>query len=111
MRKKWIVMLSVTALILMFWFASVVKCEVLTLVYGKEFCEIYDSNTMIGDLEYFKVLNYSKTRSEVYFVSEGKITGHIVVFTKEHGAWNINSWKTIWSKSGSADGFVWPYIR
>ena len=31
------------------------------------------------------------------------------VLKDEH--WTLDKWSTIWSKTGSADDFIWPYYR
>ena len=96
---------------LIIWGSSILKCEILTYRYGNQFSTIYRENTMIGDIDYLKILNYSDSEAQVYYVSENRSGGDVLIFCKENNEWKTISWKTIWSKTGSADGFVWPYIR
>lgn len=97
---------------LLYWGISIIKCEILTHRYGEQFSEIYRENTMIGEIDYFKILNYSDSEARVYYVSENRSGGDILIFEKEGDLWVYRSWeRTVWSKFGSADGFMWPYIR
>ena len=67
---------------------------------------------MIGNIEYLKVLNYTSDTAQVYFVSANRTGGNILSFSKLNGKWKYDKWeRTVWSKIGSADGFIWPYIR
>lgn len=98
--------------VLIIWFSSFIKCELLTSFYGEYFNSIYKENTMFGDIEYLKVLKYSNKTARVYYVSHDYLSGDILVFSKKNGEWEYDYWeKTVWAKYGSADGFVWPYIR
>lgn len=38
--------------------------------------------------------------------------GDTLTFCKADGEWILErgGWKTVWSKSGNADGFIWPYF-
>ena len=111
MRKfrKLIIVLSPILCFLIIWGISLAKCEILTQIHANEFTEAYKENTMLGDIEYAKVLNYSQNYSRVYYVSKGLVSANILTFTKENGEWKQDSWDTIWSISGSADDTTWPY--
>lgn len=99
-------------LFLLVWGISILKCEILTYYYGNQFSNIYKENTMIGDIDYLKVLDYSGSNAIVYYVSKNGMGGNIIRYFKTDNSWVIDGWvKTIWSKTGSADGFIWPYIR
>ena len=99
-------------LFLLIWSASILKCEFLTYRYGYQFETIYRENTMMGDIDYLKVLSYSNSTARVYYVSKNRAAGDILVFSKQNGEWKYDYWDwTVWSKTGSADNFVWPYIR
>ncbi len=105
-------MLSALLLMIMFWIASIVKCEIVTNKHGGEFDTIYKENTMMGEIDYLKILIYSNESSLVYYVSKDRSGGDILIFTKKDKKWVYEGWeRTVWSKSGSADGFIWPYIR
>ena len=108
MRKKLILLFILMPIFV--WGASLLKCEILTFKYGGEFKIIYKENTMLGNIDYFKVLNYSDDVARVYYVSENKAGGDVLTFEKIDGKWFYNGqWQTIWSKTGSASNVVWPY--
>jgi len=98
---------SILALFLIVWGASLLKCEWLTREYYDEFEFAYRDNTMITDVEWFKVLMCDGNTAEVYYVSD--TCGDIVVFANQNGSWAKTEWRTVWSISGSASGAVWPY--
>lgn len=82
----------------------------LTLLHGKEFKTIYKENTMMGNIDYLKVLDYSDDMARVYYVSENKSGGDVLIFEKINGQWVYNGqWETIWSDTGSASDVIWPY--
>lgn len=92
------------------WGSALIRCEVLTIMHGSEFGEIYKEKTMIGELDYLKVLNYSDEYAEVYYVSKHRAGGNIVSFIKEKNEWKFNKWEqTVWSSTGSASDVIWPY--
>ncbi|MBE7021178.1 MAG: hypothetical protein E7411_07080 [Ruminococcaceae bacterium] len=106
-----IFILFVLILFIAFWGLSILKCEILTYLYGEQFAQMYREYTMIDDIDYFKVLNYSKDSARVYYVGLERSSGSVLRFCKENGNWRNRGWNVIWSTSGSADGFMWPYIR
>lgn len=108
MRKKLIILLVLIPL--MIWGGALLKCEVLTFRFGEDFKTIYKENTMLGDIDYFKVLEYSDETARVYYVSKNKSGGDILIFEKRNGNWTFSGqWETIWSDTGSASNVVWPY--
>lgn len=111
MKKFWkiILILSPVICFLIIWGTSLAKCEFLTLIHGNEFAEAYKTNSMLGDMEYWKVMNYSKERAQVYFVSINHKGADMLTFIKENEEWKLDSWNTIWSTTGSADNTIFPY--
>jgi hypothetical protein len=107
--RKLIIILSPVLCFLIIWGIALSKCEILTQIHGNEFAEIYKENTMLGDMEYLKVLDYSKDRAHVYYVSLNYSSANILTFEKANEKWRQSDWKTVWSTSGSADNVVWPY--
>ena len=111
MKKKLIV--GPIVLLIFFaviWGSNIVKCEILTLQHKSEFVEQYKQVDVINDVDCMKIINYDDNEAEVYYVSKNKY-GNILKFKKHNGVWLMDSWETVWSKSGSADGFIWPHIR
>lgn len=66
---------------------------------------------MIDSIEYLRVLNYNKKKStaKVLYIAAEHSSANIFYFKKKNGLWIMDSWDTIWSKTGSADDFIWPY--
>ena len=93
-----------------YWGFSVARIQILTCWKGHEFAELYQGNTMLDEIESFKVLYCSAQNATVYYVSEDGESGDVLEFSKHNGRWVCKSWETVWSKHGSADGFVWPYL-
>ena len=107
-----IVILFIVLSILVVWLASMIKCEYLTHRYGDQFTTAYAQHTMIARPDYLKVLKYTDSYAEVYYVKRGA-GGNILKFQREDAncEWSFAEWITVWSKGGTADDFVWPYIR
>jgi len=92
------------------WGGSIIKCEITTVQHGKKFTDLYKDTNMISSVDYLKVLNYSDTSARIYYVSKGGM-GNIITVIKQDGQWAYDKWETVWSTSGSADEFVFPYIH
>ncbi len=89
--------------------ASLLKCEILTCQHFDEFKDAYKQNTMIGEIESFKVLEYKACKeAKVYYITENKTMGNVMTFAYD-GSWKMVSWDTLWSKSGNADRTIYPY--
>lgn len=91
------------------WISTLIKCEVLTAKYFDNFECAYKQNTMLGEMEYFKVLNCDGNTAEVYYVSKGMTNGDVLTFVNEDGTWVQTYWQAIWSTSGSASDVIYPY--
>lgn len=96
-------------LLLLFWIVSVVNCEVLTERHGSEFIEVSENLKKTIKIDAWKVIKYSERYAEVYFYSE--YGGILVSLDFVDGKWEVCEWEASWSKMGSADDIVWPYIR
>ena len=100
------------AIILVFfivWGASLIKCEILTNKYSEELEYAHTENTMLGKIEFFKILECNGEKAKVYYVCDNNTVGHVLEFEKQNDAWKESNWETIWSKQGSADEMIWPY--
>ncbi|PWB20663.1 hypothetical protein [Flavobacterium sp. HTF] len=95
----------------LFWICCVAKCEYLTKKYEAQFQIPNEIQNMIDGKKTKKILSYSNSHAQVYFVSSGNSSGDIVNFIKVNGEWKFKNWKTVWSKTGSAEDFIWPYLR
>ena len=123
-----LILLAPVGMFITFWVGSIIHAEILTFRHGYKFEEIHYEEpriyNSIGALEYLKVLSYSETTARVYFVTVNRcgglafseigdrLGGHIFIFSNEDGHWEVaEQERVVWSKTGSADGFLWPYIR
>lgn len=88
---------------------ALIKCEILTNKYYEDFEFAYKDNTMLGEMESFKVLNCDGQTAEVYYIEDGKTVAHVLSFENVDGSWQETSWSCIWSTSGSASEVIWPY--
>ncbi|HWR23970.1 MAG TPA: hypothetical protein VN366_10910 [Feifaniaceae bacterium] len=112
MLKLWLkrVLLILLLCLILFWAASCARCEILTLLHGQEFKDAYKEDTMLREQNNWKVLDYSPAYARVYYVDE--YGGVILGFTRQGDQWIFAKWEeTVWSKTGSASEFMWPYIR
>lgn len=110
MKKSTKLLLLILCLVVIIWGGSIVRCEVLTVRHGDTFAHEYTQTGIIAGNDYLKVINISKSKATVYYVSKGTF-GNIIHFANSNGQWKLQSWETVWSKNGSADGFMWPYLR
>jgi sensor histidine kinase regulating citrate/malate metabolism len=106
MIKRLILILFIPIII---WVVSLAKCEIYTVLYGHDFKDGYKQTHMLCGSQKVKVLKHSDSKAEVYYVN--KEGGDIISFKKVKDQWIMEEWNTIWSRTGSADGFMWPYIR
>jgi hypothetical protein len=105
-----IVFLVLIGSFISYWLISIIKCEYLTSKHGEEFFRLELQTNLLDQAEILKVLYYSEVTATVYFKSN--LGGNILEFRKNNNIWVLNRWiSTVWSKQGSADGFMWPYIR
>ena len=110
MKKRIMLIIVVVIMIpIIIWASSLIKCEILTQVYYDDFKQAYTQNTMLGEMEYFKVLSCDDDIAKVYYVSKGMTAGDVFTFKNENGVWHTIAWETIWSASGSASEVIYPY--
>ena len=108
-------MLGIIVCLICTWIASLIKCEVLTHKYYDVFKDAYKQNSMLGEMEYFKVLSYSPYHTyglaQVYYVSKGNTAGNVLTFkfNRDTDLWEEISWSTVWSTTGSASEIIYPY--
>ena len=102
MKKK-----LVLVVIILFICFSYGKVEFLSLKYSDLFKN--NHNNMIQNVDYCKVLKYGNDKAEVLFISDNHGNKDIVFYEKIDDIWTETCWKTVWSSSGTADGFIWPF--
>lgn len=109
-KIKYLIIGFVLCLIVIYAF-SLIRCEVLTRQHYDEFEYAYKQNTMLGDMEFFKVLEYEPCGiAKVYYVSKGYTMGTVSIFDYQDGDWKEISWGDGWSTTGNADKIVYPYF-
>ncbi len=92
------------------WSASIIKCELLTVQHWKEFEGLDEATNIVKRSETVKVLDCSDISARIYY--RDRDGGIILRFIKQDGEWVYDKWeRTVWSRTGSADGFLCPYIR
>ena len=107
--KKSVLIIIVCVSLLLILFVPYIKAEILTMKYGDEFDGLQKQTNMRSNAEYYRVLSYSHDTAKVFYVSG---SGDLLTFKKDAtGAWKYSEWKTIWSNSGSASEFMWPYYH
>lgn len=104
------IFLMIFLLLFIFWTVSFVKCEIFTFKYKEEFADKYLQTGMINDVDRIKVISYSKSNAKVYYSLKNE-GGNLLFLKSQNEQWTLEKWKTVWSKTGTADGYIWPYIR
>ncbi len=108
MKKYLLPIVCILSIIVIIWICSIFKCEIITKIHGDEFLSFEEISTASE----FKILTYESDFARIYCVNFDKSNGSVHNFIKKDGKWEYNEWEDGgWSKSGSADGFIWPYIR
>lgn len=106
-KKAKVVLIIVMLIPFLFWMISLVNCEVLTLFHANEFVNKEIETNLLLPADRIKVLEYSSNMARVYYIN--KYNGNVLTFERKDCKWERSEWKTIWSKSGSASGVIWPY--
>lgn len=132
MRKKvLIVSILLLLIVALFIFRPYYSVNSLTKKYADEFSELYRDNGFYEDIEYFKVfkyrneevniqcLNNKKLKNRlnnlnddyavVLYIEENHSSASLFIFYDVDGQWKLLDWYLVWSYSGTADGFMWPY--
>lgn len=64
------------------------------IIYDKvKYFYAYTSNTMIGDIEYFKTVSCDDKYAEVYYVCKYVSCENVLTFLKDKNKWNYDSWQ------------------
>ena len=113
--KKRMILVLVLILLLEPWIVSLVHCELLTAKYADaHMLEAINAYQAYVEIDTLKVLDY-KPHSYCRVYGKSEEAGNVFILTYDLGEnqnnWNVVHWDTVWSKTGSADGFIWPYMR
>ena len=101
--------LIIVIVFLLIWLFSLAKCLLLTSLFSDSFESFYANNPMLREPGFVRVLRCNKSNAAVYYISQGKTSGNILLFEKTDNTWVEAGWNTIWSDTGSASSIVWPY--
>ena len=72
----------------------------------------YEIRKHIKDSALVKILEYNDDYARLYCINYNVHSGSLCTFLKKDGKWIFKSWgRGVWSRHGSADGFMWPYGR
>ena len=113
--KKRLILLLILVLLFEPWIVALIHCEILTAKHADaDMLEAVNAHQAYMEIDTLKVLDYKPySYCKVYGKSESSGNVFVLVhnFDEDQSGWNVVHWDTIWSKTGSADGFIWPYIR
>ena len=129
--KKIVLVISVVIILVLLIIKPYYFVDSLTEKYGSEFSELYSENGFYENIEYFKVFKYRNEEvsigclgnkmlkdeldnlnddcAVVLYVEENHSSASLFVFFDKDDQWKLLDWYLIWSYSGTADGFIWPY--
>lgn len=120
--KKSIV--CVLALIVIFlvliWGCALMKNGILTATHKDEIenLQFLESEEPLPDFDWYRITSYSDSTIKVYYVntydegteSKYKVGGEILFSKTPNGWYHTDLVESIlWSGSGSADNYIWPY--
>ena len=105
------ILLTLIAAAVIFWAGSILHCEHLTRQYYTDdmLTACVEQTGFIQSDAEIKILEYESDYAKVYARSADSCDA--VLLVREGEAWKVASWNCIWSKQGSADEILWPYIR
>lgn len=113
---KCLILIILTVFIIL-WVSCIVRCEILTLIYGDEIIDKYKNkdeiNYWIDGYDWAKIISYSEDSAVVYYINGNSVSkiGSIVQYVKNDELWlpKYDYVETLWSTSGNASDIVWPY--
>ena len=106
------VTLIIVFVLLIVLFFPYVKAEFLTARYSDEFDDGYEQTGMIDEVEYFRVIEYNDREAVVCYIEKNHASLSKIWFERNNDdTWKEVGLECIWSKTGSADKFCWPYYR
>ena len=103
----------VMLILVLVWLFAVIKCEADTYKFKAELPKTYYD--VYGEETYnkVKVLYINNCYACVYAKNNdyGNLYHLMKKCDEDKTMWEEFDWECVWSRSGSADGFVWPYGR
>ena len=130
-RIFWIFVIILVVSLTAYLIRPYIQVERLTKKYGSEFEDRYVENGFYDEIEYMKVFKYREESAGisyiginglkdrlmnlgddyavVLYVEKNHSSASLYVFRDEDSRWDFLEWNLVWSYSGSADSFMWPY--
>lgn len=101
---------------MLIWTGTLAKNRILTELHRDEIAslEFYESEPL-PEFEWYRILSYSETEIEIYYVNKfgdstfGGIVNYRYLPNINMWSHNYTGYDCLWSTSGSADNFIWPY--
>jgi len=88
------------------------RVEFLTFRHGAEFTLPEDIAWYVGYLDSIKVLEYTDSSARIYFYTRRGIAFEVHFARARNGnEWLLETWRTVWSYTGTAGSYVWPYYH
>ena len=123
MRKKVLIVSILLLIVALFIFRPYYSVNSLTKKYADEFSELYRDNGFYEDIEYFKVFKYRNEEVNIQCLNNKKLKNRLnnlndascgwaeqkASCLRTIGQWELLDWYLVWSYSGTADSFMWPY--
>lgn len=106
-------MLFATFLLLVLFVCVIpyMRVELNTYLHKSTFREEFRQTHMIDKIEYLKVFDCTHDTAQVLYVVDGHEAAIMTYFSKCDGIWALDTWTVLWSSTGSAESFFWPYYR
>lgn len=117
---KWIILIPII-LFMVIWLGTLAENRIVTELHRDEIENMKPLLSYGEPLEYdwYRILSYSETEIEIYFVQKGynskyevdyALGGIVTYYHDSDGKWHYR-WSNdyLWSTSGTADNFIWPY--
>ena len=111
LRKKHILAIAILLCLVLAVAVPYGRVEYLTARYGAEFSRGYCQTGMVDAVAFWKVMEYQADAAQVYYSLPDGAGGILLHFVRDGGGWSLRTWEAVWSSSGSADGWIWPYYR
>ena len=111
LRKKRILAIAVLLCLVLAVAVPYGRAEYLTARHGAEFSQGYLQTGMVDAVDFWKVMAYRADAAQVYYSLPDDGGGILLDFVRDGDGWSLQSWAAVWSSSGSADGWIWPYYR
>ncbi len=117
MRVKKVVKWSILIIFLSFllvWGICLARNRILTELHRDEIANLnFYETEEVPHYDWFRVLSYSETEIEIYFVNEVtryEVGGIATYSCNPYGDWFYQE-EVLWSTAGTADTLIWPYFH